>query len=338
MARQKTTTGKKSVRVPTPIEVTWKPCWLSWVSATTACLKALGVECDHVDVAGYSGYAFHLTVHEGMCPSGPTVLSWWHLQSGPRSLGRSTMMFNGECYNRDARTDETEAQCRYALELVRRETEAGRPCVIWGAPVPEFAVAVGVHGDQYVYVGCPEGGKARTVSYDALLAPGGVTVLAMPTPMSVPETADAGAICQAIETMRWRIQERRYSSGVDAYDRWQEALRGKVYDSKQFSAFGNSYNAQCWSTARTLARDFIARLVEELPPARDPLERASEAFGSCAEHLQKVAELFPFHGPVETQVPDEASREKACDHLAAARESDAAALDALDDAAGLLAG
>ena len=59
-----------------PLQVEWKPAWLTWVAATTACLDALGVECDLADVAGRSGYAFELWIHEGLCPSGPTALDW----------------------------------------------------------------------------------------------------------------------------------------------------------------------------------------------------------------------------------------------------------------------
>jgi hypothetical protein len=38
----------------------YRPAWLTWVASATTCLNALGIECDRVDVAGFSGYAFHL--------------------------------------------------------------------------------------------------------------------------------------------------------------------------------------------------------------------------------------------------------------------------------------
>ena len=48
------------------IQVEYQPAWLTWVAAATTCLKALGVECDTVDVAGFSGYAFCMSVHKNL--------------------------------------------------------------------------------------------------------------------------------------------------------------------------------------------------------------------------------------------------------------------------------
>lgn len=45
------------------IPVTYQPAWLTWIASVTTCLKALGVECDTTDVAGFSGYAFTMSVH-----------------------------------------------------------------------------------------------------------------------------------------------------------------------------------------------------------------------------------------------------------------------------------
>jgi len=46
------------------IDVEYQPAWLTWLAATSTCLKALGVEHDMADLAGHSGYAFCLSVHE----------------------------------------------------------------------------------------------------------------------------------------------------------------------------------------------------------------------------------------------------------------------------------
>ena len=36
-----------------PMEVEYQPAWLTWVASTTTCLRALDIECDPVDVAGF---------------------------------------------------------------------------------------------------------------------------------------------------------------------------------------------------------------------------------------------------------------------------------------------
>src|SRR5205085_1389163 len=126
-------------------------CWLSWVGAVTGCLKALGVDCDPADVAGHSGYAFVICIHQKICPSGPTMHSWDDLAAGVRRLGRSTQTFHApECHIGERRNDRTRAHCRAALEAAKREIDAGRPCVINGAYLPEFAIVTDVRDDAYI--------------------------------------------------------------------------------------------------------------------------------------------------------------------------------------------
>ena len=48
--------------------------WISYLSTATGILKSMGKDVDLVDVAGYTGYAFHLNTSKGdTCPSAPTV-------------------------------------------------------------------------------------------------------------------------------------------------------------------------------------------------------------------------------------------------------------------------
>lgn len=75
------------------MDVNYRPAWLTRVASTTTCLQALGAECDQVEVAGFSGYAFHPGVHEELCPSGLTVLDWSRLSRGVHALGRATIEF-----------------------------------------------------------------------------------------------------------------------------------------------------------------------------------------------------------------------------------------------------
>jgi hypothetical protein len=76
-----------------PMEVTYQPAWLTWVASVTSCLKALGLDVDTTDVAAYSSYAFVMSVHEELCPSGPTVFDWGQLPIGINFLGRSTLCY-----------------------------------------------------------------------------------------------------------------------------------------------------------------------------------------------------------------------------------------------------
>ena len=79
------------------------------------------------------------------------MFPWDSLLPGVRRLGRSTLVFTGsECHSGKWKNDRTAAHCAAAFEFARREIDAGRPCVIWGAYIPEFAVVRAIEGDTYV--------------------------------------------------------------------------------------------------------------------------------------------------------------------------------------------
>ena len=115
-----------------PMEINYRPSWLSWVGAAATCLNALGIDCELAEVAGYSGYAFHMAVHKDMCPSGPSMLNWSGLNWGINLLGRSAQSFvSGDCHTGEYICERTRAHCRQVFELASREIAAGRPCVLW---------------------------------------------------------------------------------------------------------------------------------------------------------------------------------------------------------------
>jgi hypothetical protein len=303
--------------------------WLSWVGATRGCLNALGVECDNTDVAGQSGYAFRIQVHAQLCPSGPTCFPWDTLLPGVRRLGRSTLVYTGsECHTGQWKSARTREHCAAAFELARREIDAGRPCAIWGAYVPECAVCVGYDGDSYVVDSFK---KCRNepqppIRFDELDAPGGLYVLAFPTPTKIPqETADRDAINQALDVMNWSPVEEDWGYGARAYDVWAKSL----LERDDVIPFGNAYNAQCWAESRRFAERFVDRVATRNPHVPG-LHQAREALRRSADALQRVAERFPFPGSADDL--SETNRRAAADALGDAKEGEVAALAALRSA------
>ncbi|MHC4469351.1 MAG: hypothetical protein ACYS99_00170, partial [Planctomycetota bacterium] len=205
-----TTKSEVTMEIPTC------PAWLSWVGATTSCLNALGVDCDTTDVAGRSGYAFALSINEGLCPSGPTCLDWNALATGVENLGRSTLTFaSGDCFTEGHRSDRTLAHAREVFELVRREVGAGRPCVVWGLGLPEFGVVRGVEGEEYLCIAsCPTPERVR---WDEIDAPGGPYVLAFPTPNVCHGDPDRDAIRGGVMMMTRPDHGPRWTCGLRAY-------------------------------------------------------------------------------------------------------------------------
>ncbi len=312
-------------RVPMSIE--YEPAWLTWVGATTTCLRALGVDCDAADVAGHSGYAFAISINGGLCPSGPTDVDWAALVYGPQSLGRSTTtLLTGDCHTDGSRGERTEAHCRAVFDLIRGEIEAGRPCVLWGAGPPEFGVVRGIEGEDYLLVA--GGPTPERLAWDAIDAPGGPYALAFPTPVRLHEDRDLTALRRAFAMLTRPQEGQSARRGLEAYDFWVEELRESRAD-----AFGNSYNAQCWAEARRRAKTFIGRIADCYGVEGGPIDRIRHAFIAVSDHLDQVAELFPFCRD-EGTVEDADRIEQAVAHLEAARTAEQSAIETFPEIPG----
>ncbi len=320
--------AKGPIRVP--VQVNYPPAWLTWVASTTGCLNALGVDCDHADVAGFTGMAFRMTVHETLCPSGPTAGVPELSLRGIACLGRSHLLYSGGdgAPARDG-GDRLREHCRVAHSLAAHEIKAGRPCVIWGTYTPEFGIAVGVEGDSYVvetyraHLGEPQ----PPIPYDGLEAPGGPYVLAFPARTDVPSAeADRYAVHHALKALGGRMPHGPYTSGVQAYDTWIAALRAGTVHS-----MGNSYNAQCWAEAKRFARDFLTRVAERAGHGTAPLAHAISAYADAAGAMDELAGLFPFPGSDEAVERTEI-RNRGISALRAAKAAEAAAAEALAEA------
>jgi hypothetical protein len=315
----------ETVRVP--MEVAYAPAWLTWVATTTTCLRALKVTCDQIDVAGMTGYAFHLVVARGLCPSGPTELDWSALLPGVWRLGRMTTAFQAFSFTGPKESEAVREQFREAHAMARREVKGGRPCVVWGAYVPEFAAVVGVTGDSYLVKSFREcnGEEQPPIPFDALNAPGGAYLLAFPMVTDRPQPdADCRAVAQAVARFRTPHPDPTYQSGVAAYDRWIEELQARRAD-----AGGNSYNAACYAEGRWFAREFLERVASRNPSVAGPLAPAIQEYTAAAQAMKQVAALFPFPGPWGTVVEDERTIGEAVETLRAARDAESRAVERL---------
>jgi len=311
--------------VTVPMNVEWQPCWLTWVSATTTCLRALGVDCDCADVAGMSGYAFVLNVHKELCPSGPTAFDWGMLAPGVNALGRSTLQFPTS----DCSSPETRANCQAAYEVVAQEVAAGRPCVLWGAYVPEFAAAIGVQDGCFLVKSFREVRfePQPPIPCEELQAPGGPYVLAFPTRIAaVPGGGDARAITHAAELLLTPNRHGDYGFGLAAYGTWVAFMEGEGDNT-----FGNAYNTQCYAQGRALAHKFLTRVLARNPKLAEPLGSAVSAYEAAARAMGQLAQLFPF--PARDELSDRPRRQEAVGLLRSAQKAEASAADALRVAA-----
>jgi hypothetical protein len=311
-----TPTVEEDAPMKLDIELDFKPSWMTWAAATSACLNALGVKCDKTDVAGFTGWAFHVAVHPELCPSAPGMFDWSELSAGIRMMGRSTIEYwSGECHVGPARADRltggthgeegqknerTRAHCKEAFESAKREIEAGRPSVVWGAYFPEWAVCYGIEEESYLVKSAMGwmGKEEPPVRYDEVDAPGGPYTLGFPTPTALdPIHADHHAVNKAHDMLNRRWPP--YVYGPNAFKAWSLAL-----EKGQAEAFGNSFNAAFYQESHGLAAEFLSRLAARRPGAREALEPAAEEYSGIAEALKILTELFPFPGEAGTRVTD----------------------------------
>jgi hypothetical protein len=312
-----------------PVDLQWQGAWLTWVAATTTCLRALGVRCDVVDVAGMSGYAFVLNVAPEADVSGPTAFNWSILLEGIHHLGRSTLEFSsGEYGNKGDEGQRSIAHCRAAYSVAAREVAEGRPCVVWGAYLPEFAVVYAVEDGFYLVKSYREvtGEPQPPIHLEDLQAPGGPYVLAFPTATGLPPASgDAYAVRHAAALLRQRSPLQGYSFGLAAYDAWIHALDTQADD------FGNAYNAQCWSEGRRFAHEFLVRVAERNEAVSQPLQEAAVAYAEAADAVSLMARTFPF--PHARELDDPANRAAGIEALRRAKAAETRACDALEEAA-----
>jgi hypothetical protein len=296
------------------MDVTVAPGWLTWVGATTACLRALGVQCDNAEVAGRTGYAFTLNVPKTVGVWGPTAFVWSALRNGLHELGRSTLEFYGQ--------DQNPTTFRAAYDLVAREVEAGRPCLINGAFVPEFAAVVGVQDGYYHLVGAI---RDEPLHCEKLDAPGGVYVLAFPTEVTPGGAADRMALHRATRLLRdpelSPLSDQ--TSGLAGYDAWINELQAR-----RANEWGNSYCAQCFAEARRFAAEFVGRLAGRHPD-NEPLQLAVEPYLTVVEAMNRVSQLFPFPGKENQTVQDPITIDESCAALREAQVAETRAADAM---------
>jgi len=317
------TQGDGAVRVPMPVEIA--PSWLTWVTAANACLRALGCESDNVEVAGQSGYAFHMCITSVAGVEGPTTLPWEQLSAGCRRLGRATTEFQ-----MGPRGDEPDwvAAEDERFRIATREIDAGRPVVLWGITMPEFAAVVGYEGDEYLYRWSGDGGQELRMPHAESSDPGGPYLLAFPSSATVSRIeGDRAALVNALTFLHRRPDRPEHRFGLEAYDRWIRALQGG-----HAKRFGNSYCAQCFGNAKQFARDFVTRLRDRNVHAEAPLDGAVIAYQECAEALDAVARLFPFPPGDDEAVADPIAIDDACQALTKAREAEVRAVAAIEAA------
>jgi len=309
--------------------VEYQPAWLTWVGSTATCLKALGIECDVVDVAGISGYAFQISVHSLLCPSGPTCFNWSTLIPGITTMGRSTLVYSAaESHHQANKNERTVAACRSMFNFISGEIKAGRPCVLWGTYVPEFGVVVGIEGDNYIVKSFKECLKEEQppIPFDGIEAPGGLYALAFPAESKTEDEiwTDFYAVTNAVDQLTSPGYLKEYGHGLESYEIWIKALK-----KNKVQAFGNAYNAHCYWEGRCVAGEFLSRVAKRREKVAKQLNKAAEHYTKAKQAMKRMTEIFPF--PPKEETIEEDARKEGIELLKDTKKAEKKALKAMTE-------
>jgi DNA-binding transcriptional ArsR family regulator len=285
--------------------VEYQPCWISYTGAAAGCLKALGTDCDIVDVGGTSGYAFFINVAKGMtCPSGPTAFpekTWKQIRKATEDLGWTieTLAYEG-CYpeKEGAPTPKEIEKARKVFERIKQEIdEKDRPVVLWGLVVPEYGIIKGYEGNSYIVstfrsiTGQPE----TPILFHDLKAPGCLdAVFFRARTKRKGETADKEALQRAIGFASGKMPVlNNYVAGPEALDEWATVLEMLLEDKQNYH--GNSYVGACYCESRGMCSEYLKRLAQRHPGNQSKsLLKSVEAYEKGWKLMKEFMQLFPF--------------------------------------------
>ncbi len=308
--------------------------WISYIMAITGVLKSLSVDCDIIDVAGYSGYAFIVNVAQGVtCPSGPTAHNAWdEIHKGTEVFGwKISYVCEKVSYPLgDTITPDDSARARAHFELVKEGlVRTGRPVVIWGIPVPEYGIVNGYTADSYVVSTFRHLNNQSDppIRYDALQAPGCLEAIFFDEQILVPDAKqrDMEAIQRAIKMAEGAYKGKGYVSGPDAFEEWAQVLDETP---QKVIYHGNSYVAACAHEGKVFARTFLERLSKKYQGTQQAkaLAKAVEEYRHAEQLMRQFVEFFPFS--MDGALPKEILS-KGASHLRAVKPHEVKALEHL---------
>lgn len=295
-------------------EAEYQPCWLSYTGAMAGSLKTLGVECDIVDIGGYSGYAFIINVSKGQtCPSGPTALppeTWKQMIKGTESLGWSIEHYEYPTSYPAKEGEPTSKELevvRKLFERIQREIdERDRPVVLWGLVVPEYGIVNGYEGNSYLAstfrrLSDPDKDE-DPVHFHDLKAPGCIDAFFFRDRVKLdPLSIDKAALERALNFATANVPIlKNYAAGPPALDEWANVLEN--LPEKEQNYMGNSYVGACVAEGRWIASKFLKRIANKFAGEQmKDLEKAAKAYEEGAQLMERFTKIFPFkfHGEMK---------------------------------------
>ena len=297
--------GKTLSRKVISKEAVYQHCWLSYTGAISGSLKALGVDCDTVDIGGSSGYAFLINVSKDVtCPSGPTALpneTWKQIHKATEDFGWTLEQYEYPHSYPEVEGKHTPKELEIAgklFEKIKQEIdEKDRPVVLWGLVVPEYGIVKGYEGKSYLtstFRHLTNKPEDPILFYD-LKAPGCLEALFF-RDKAKPDLArlDRKALERVVRFAEAGVPIlENYAAGPAALDEWVNVLENLPEEKQNYH--GNSYVAACVQEGREMSGEFLKRLATKHPGKHsEHLLAAAECYAKGAKFMGEFTRIFPF--------------------------------------------
>jgi len=307
--------GKKLKKKIISKKAEYLPCWLSYTGAIAGSLRALGVDCDTVDVGGYSGYAFIINVSKGVtCPSGPTALptkTWKQIHKGTESLGWTIESYeyphSYPAKEGNPTPQEIEIVKKLFYRIKREIDERDVPVVLWGLVAPEYGIVKGYEGNSYITSTFRTLAKQpeEAINFHDLKAPGCIDAFFFRDKVEQDAAAhDREALERAINFAAANVPILdNYVGGPTALDEWANVLENLPKEKQNY--MGNSYVGACVCEGRFMCAKFLNRLAKKYTGKQSKhLHEASECYEKGWKLMEEFTRIFPFKFQGEMKLED----------------------------------
>ena len=314
---------------------------LSYSSAISGALQALGEEWDVDDVTAFSGYGFLInTLKETLCPSGPTALAAWKtIQDSTELLGWEFdhyiefEPFPSTSDPSQPLSETDEKRARKFFNMVKEAIDKhDRPVVIWGIPVPEYGIVNGYQDDFYLVSTFRTLLKQEEtpIAYNKLQAAGMMELFIFERKTKHPSEREyKESIARALKMAKGEgVAFDGYVAGPEAYDVLIKQIMETEEDKMQKFAFG--YLVDCYLCARDSAFNYLTKLSKKYED-RDfgkYIEKAVRTYGKIDNLYKELANHFPIFGDQDVSLKN---REKCADLLKEIKENELHAIKDLEE-------
>jgi len=317
------TDGKEVVCMRKIYNLDFVPRAASHMGAIEGCLKYLGIDVSPGWLFGSTGHAFIMNIGDDLCGSGPHSWRWGIVNQLGKNIGYRT-----EVIYTNVNKDDFSQKQEKAWDFVRKSIDDGFPCYGWHY---DFMVINGYEDNSYLLSGPVDNapGDWRKFGADAV---GFLEIWSIrPGQKADDETTIKAALSFAAD-MAKAPDERTIdqgTGGLSGYDNWIVGL-----ESGKGDAFGGAYNTAIWSECRRFAVEFLEEANQRTGKKYDSLfQPAIEQYKVVSDNLNEVEKLFPYKSATEDEwkqnMEDSQRRQKAVEHLKAAKAAEAAGLELL---------